>query len=385
MSDSYNSRGMLYNARAQTGLLRQSNRIQAAQLALEIAQYKMIDEHFTQLHGEMGEQTEALRGIDRAIRRQTRLLHEDNVRMIDAIDEQTAVLERTGEVAADQRFAQWRDGSPVGQKYYYEYRPRALAYLESYRRMSELWRAQVLLTVRRRLGDFNSWRDPGWLPDAPDTGRFLPMPERQSPPGAEREDLSQLPEPAEPAGASTELKVVYYCALVFTALLGLPALTAMNLPGLIVAIPPGLISWWLHTKVQAPEQAHRQWEEQSRQVTAENRRRAELAALVERDQLEQRRWETENERCRHRMTILICEYLGLDLGTDWSEDWATGDERERHARITETVANEREKPPSLYDFHEPGTLALDMSMIDRLLRPMQSFRAQQIRVLDHAD
>lgn len=80
-----------------------------------------------------------------------------------------------------QQFKMWRDDTENGWRYYAGYRPYAAQYCVKFRRMSNLWSATVAREIQRDLDDFDSWRKPGWLPDALDTGIFVPQPQLMAP------------------------------------------------------------------------------------------------------------------------------------------------------------------------------------------------------------
>lgn len=390
MATGYFEENVMGSLRAQTELQRKGNRIARAQLAVMAIHGMNVHRHLDQLHGEMDEQTEALHAIDRQLQRQTRRHEELHEELMGGIDRQTAVLERSAEVAADQRFAQWRDGTEVGRKYFYEYRPAAKAYLAAYLRMSELWRAQVMLEVRRRLDDFDSWRRPEWLPGAPETGRFLAPPPRQLPADVDEDDLRPIRVPARPyrEEISPRKKSV-------SGLLSLMAILMLSV--FLVSISEGPFSealfpliascffgaypaylWW---RWKEDRRALEEWRAEAQRIEAENQRRAHLRMLAEQDRNAHDRWMEMNRDCHRQMTVMLCEYLGMDLGADWSEEWATPQERALHETITAVIANEREKPPALTEHYAPGTLALQANMRDQLLHPLQRFRGQQLAAL----
>lgn len=72
-------------------------------------------------------------------------------------------------------FATWRDG--VGQNYWNNYRPVALAHLSAYDQMSQAWRILVQDRVLQVAADFNQWKDPSWKHDALKTGIYFDPPE----------------------------------------------------------------------------------------------------------------------------------------------------------------------------------------------------------------
>lgn len=303
-----------------------------------------------------------------------------------------------GEIATHQRYAQWRDGNEVGQHFHYKYRPAARQLLLNYQSLSTIWMDLVLRAVKQEVDAFPSWKRSEWKSDSLTTGMYFDRPELPPTPTAPPQ-LKALEQPIPyPESAKPLLQqkntlqsgvkfIIWFFGLY---LLSLPILMVAfmvatiwnDAVGTVVGIVLGAIALLL--LVQLFQRRRRAKERQRAEIDAENARRRDYVdgfyAHVEGWKAHSNRllasWELKNEEARQDAHRMLCERVGVELNTDFSDAWALPADTARVRMIAGVLASATERPPARDELPPLTELHINPPVENRYGRALRAGFAQ---------
>lgn len=330
-----------------------------AQLAMTAA--AALDNHIQlrKVQAGLAEQTEVLADVDRAIRAADRNSDRRHREMVTSVDAMHRTIAEGQEVASNQAYAQWRDGNEIGRLYHYTYRPKALRYLENYQRLSEVYRATILLELRKAQREYD---------------------ESHTRPKNRNDDLAKPRHPGDtrPVEVPKERSkflwaVIFFFVMVFAAgaLVEIPIVGAfLSLLGIPLGMIGGpVLGYWLASK----------WNKENHDAalaTNQLRKNAEAGYGREVRQWEEEREDNDREFRReldswnqHRTEYSV-RSVGVDFDEHWVEGWATPRERRIHMAVAHIINTAQQNPPARDTLVSPGALVIDESLEPRHRRPL---------------
>lgn len=327
-------------------------RLDRAQLAIGSA--AAIDNHI-QLSGVkkgIAEQTAVLRGVDQAVRQANHRAGVRHEEMLSSLDDMKATISAGQETAANQRYAQWRDGTEMGKYYHYTWRKEALRYLENYTRATEVYRAAVLLRVREANIHFT----------------------QQYPAPVNRADRLEPPRKNGPVDAveipRKKMMIKWGCGAVIGAYFASGALIALGswLGGPIATfcyiattfvILAGLFGVPIFNKIQHSRNVDYARSENMRRYNNQEQYNESVAEFNQIRTRLQREYERAASDWNVAMVNFVGQHCGVNITENWLENWTPVSERRRSRMISQIVSGARDNPPAHDDLIEIGTVVVD--------------------------
>lgn len=273
-------------------------------------------------------------------------------------------------------FAQWRDG--VGRKYYYNYRPVAIDFLNRYSQACASWTDIVVKRIESVASSFSDWKEPSWRDDALVTGIFVnraPYPQRP-----EFEGFSERPVPQP---HSSIFYILIGCCLFFASLM-FSAVASMFIVAvtsdkasqstfinytvfLSIGITAGVlftIKWRRDRLIKSARAFNESAQKEASLRNWQNRTNYESRLRdIEIDFL------TRNDKARKEAERRFESLVGIEIDQNLAEAWVEPFMRARVRQIRALVENERVNPPS-------DDMLIDIPKVEPVLSLPADMRAE---------